>query len=62
MTNIISDVFRELERRRDARRLAREMEKPVVFTGGKGRPRTPIWPKPKPYQPVSDYRLRSSHL
>jgi hypothetical protein len=61
MSNVMTELFREVERRVEARRQARG-KAPLSFPGEKRRPKLPTWPQQKPYVPVSDHRLRESHL
>ena len=62
MANIMSDLFREIEKRVDARRAVRLPLPPIRFPGETQRARLPIWPAPAPYVPASNHRLRESHL
>jgi hypothetical protein len=61
MSNVMTELFREVERRIEARRNAHH-KVPLAFPGEKRRPKLPTWPQQKPHLPVSDHRLRESHL
>lgn len=62
MANIMSDLFREIEKRIDGRRKVRQPVPPLRFPGEKREPRLPSWPAAAPHVPASDYRLRASQL
>jgi hypothetical protein len=61
MSNVMTELFREVERRIEARKQAHG-KVPLAFPGEKRRPKLPTWPQQKPHVPVSDHRLRESHL
>jgi hypothetical protein len=61
MSNVMTELFREVERRIELRRQARG-KAPLSFPGEKRRPKLPTWPQQKPHVPVSDHRLRESQL
>ena len=61
MSNVVTELFREVERRIELRRQA-QGKAPLVFPGEKRRPKLPTWPQQKPHVPVSDHRLRESQL
>ena len=61
MSNVMTDLFREVERRIEARRNVRA-KLLLAFPGEKRRPKLPTWPQQKPHVPVSDHRLLESHL
>jgi hypothetical protein len=65
MSNIVSDLFRDLERKWEVRRAARQAVE--LTRSGKPVSATPIRPSRRPmttepYRPVSDHQLRISHL
>ena len=63
MSNVMTELFREVERRIEARRnAARNVAAPLTFPGEKRRPKLPTWPQQKPHVPVTNHRLRESHL
>jgi hypothetical protein len=60
---MMTDLFREIEQRVEARRTARiRASVPLTFPGEKQRPKLTSLPKPKPHVPASEYRLRASHI
>jgi hypothetical protein len=61
MSNVMTDLFREVERRIEARRQAHG-KVPLIFPGENRRPKLPTWPQQRPHVPVTNHRLRESHL
>jgi hypothetical protein len=61
MSNAMTELLHEIERRIEARRNKR-LRKPLIFPGERRRAELPTWSQQKPYVPVTDHRLHESQL
>jgi len=63
MANVMTDLFREIERRIESRRQDRiGPAKPLTLPGEKRTPKLPTWSNPPPHRPEPYHHLRTSHL